>query len=207
MTRRSAGAAPAGWNWNLHHHRAILDAIPPGARTAVDIGTGNGFLAVDLAERGLQVLALDVDAPTAALAAHTIEASGLRGRVEVRHADVLDPGLTDRFDMVASVSTLHHLPDEALGLRRMATLVAPAGVLVVVAFARPSGPADVVRSIAGTVIAQGQRLRGRYWEHDAPLAWPPPHTRRQLERLAATELPGSTVRPLMAGRYCITWRP
>ncbi|GAA1535443.1 2-polyprenyl-3-methyl-5-hydroxy-6-metoxy-1,4-benzoquinol methylase [Microbacterium ginsengiterrae] len=52
----------ARWNNNIHYHRRILDAVPPGARTALDVGTGNGLLAADLHRRIPQVTAIDTDA-------------------------------------------------------------------------------------------------------------------------------------------------
>jgi hypothetical protein len=27
---------PGRWNVNIHHHRIVLDAMPPGAGTAID---------------------------------------------------------------------------------------------------------------------------------------------------------------------------
>ena len=37
------------WNHNTHFHDLVLRAVPPGASTALDVGTGNGLLAGDLA--------------------------------------------------------------------------------------------------------------------------------------------------------------
>ena len=39
------------WNHNLHYHRLVLDAVPAHARTALDVGTGDGLLAADLRRR------------------------------------------------------------------------------------------------------------------------------------------------------------
>ncbi|MCS3844440.1 bifunctional 2-polyprenyl-6-hydroxyphenol methylase/3-demethylubiquinol 3-O-methyltransferase UbiG [Microbacterium sp. AK031] len=50
------------WNNNIHYHRRILDAVPAGARTALDFGTGNGLLAADLHERVPDVTGIDIDA-------------------------------------------------------------------------------------------------------------------------------------------------
>ncbi|MFN8026143.1 MAG: methyltransferase domain-containing protein [Acidimicrobiia bacterium] len=47
----------------------MLDAIPAGASRAVDVGSGDGLLAFDLADRGLRVIGLDVDLPSVRRAA------------------------------------------------------------------------------------------------------------------------------------------
>jgi len=39
----------ARWNLNTHYHRVVLDDIPAGALTALDVGSGNGLLSFDLA--------------------------------------------------------------------------------------------------------------------------------------------------------------
>ncbi len=38
--------AAGRWNHNIHYYRLILDAVPTGARSALDVGCGNGLLAV-----------------------------------------------------------------------------------------------------------------------------------------------------------------
>ena len=32
------------WNHNVHHHPAVLAAVPDGCRTALDAGCGDGLL-------------------------------------------------------------------------------------------------------------------------------------------------------------------
>ena len=57
--------------------------------------------------------------------------------------DVLAPPFEPAsFDLVTSVATLHHL-DATAGLQRMAELLRPGGVLVVIGCARSTYPADL----------------------------------------------------------------
>lgn len=49
------------WNLNIHYHRAVLDAIPDGATTALDVGSGDGLLTFDLVARGLEIVGIDTD--------------------------------------------------------------------------------------------------------------------------------------------------
>ncbi len=48
------------WNSNVAHHPMILAAVPPGCRPALDVGCGDGLLAVRLAERAKRVVGVDL---------------------------------------------------------------------------------------------------------------------------------------------------
>lgn len=50
------------WNHNTHFHARVLDTVPDGANTALDVETGNGLLARDLHDAGRDVTATDLDA-------------------------------------------------------------------------------------------------------------------------------------------------
>ena len=71
--RRTAPADP--WNHNIHYHRLILDAVPPGARRALDVGCGEGTLA-----RQLRAVVLNGPLPRGQVTA----AAGLAGCLLVR---------------------------------------------------------------------------------------------------------------------------
>lgn len=189
------------WNNNIHYHRRILDAVPPNARTALDVGTGNGLLAADLHRRIPQVTAIDTDASVLESARHEDEG------VTWIHGDVMTyPFREAQYDVVASVATLHHLPDLDEAFARLAALTAPGGVVAVVGLARSSRPLDYALDLAGVV--QHRRLARRFglWEHSAPVVWPPPHTYAEVRRSAAHILPGSTWSRLAMWRYAVIWR-
>ena len=63
------------WNLNIRYHRVVLDAIPTGARTALDVGCGDGLLTFDIAGQGLLVTGLDTDAASVRRAASDSRAS------------------------------------------------------------------------------------------------------------------------------------
>lgn len=189
------------WNHNIQYHRLVLDAVPAGARTALDVGTGDGLLAADLRARVPDVTAIDVD--EAVLVGARAEAPDVRWVV----GDVMThPFQEGTFDIVASVATLHHLPDPGAALRRMASLTAPGGVLVVIGLARSSGVADVLHDLAGAVQHRWSTWRRTVWEHTAPTRWPPPHTYADVRRTADVVLPGAMWRRLAMWRYALVWR-
>ena len=69
----------------------LLDAVPTTGR-GLDVACGSGGQSMWLADRGLEVVALDVSGAAAALAERSRDAAGLTDRIDVRVTD-LDDGL------------------------------------------------------------------------------------------------------------------
>ncbi len=189
------------WNHNTHFHDLVLRAVPRGARTALDVGTGNGLLARDLADAGLAVTAIDLD-ETVLDAARTEHADAA---IHWVCGDVMVADLGQQFDVVASVATVHHLPDLALALSRLADLTAPGGTLVVVGLARSTRLRDRLLDLVGVVQHRWYSWRRGYWEHSAPTCWPPPHSYSEVQRTAWAVLMGSRYRRHPLWRYSVTW--
>ena len=190
------------WNLNIRYHRVVTDAIPSGARTALDVGCGDGLLTFDIADRGLLVTGLDADAASVRRAASDGRASDTTRFVV---GDLFSCSLeAGSFDLVASIAMLHHVDAEA-GIRRMGELVRPGGVLAIVGFATPSSFGDRARALAGMALKRSAQLRGRYWEHQAPVAWPPLLSSREMADLVDRELPGARFRNVLSNRYTAIW--
>ncbi len=188
------------WNNNIHYHRLILDAVPAGARTALDVGTGNGLLAAELRKFVDDVTGIDLDAEV--LQSARQEDPG----VNWIQGDVLThPFPPASFDMVTSVATIHHLPDLDQTLTRLAELTAPDGVVAIVGLARSSRLIDLLYDIAGLGQQHGYRRRHEIWAHSAPTRWPPPHTYSDVRRSAARVLPGAEWFRLPMWRYALVW--
>lgn len=195
------GAQAVRWNNNIHYHRRILDAIPASARTALDFGTGNGLLAADLHTRVPDVTGIDIDA--AVLESARAEDPGVRWI----QGDVMShPFAPASFDVVASVATVHHLPDLDRALTRLAELTAPGGVLAVVGLAKSSELIDFLYDLAGLAQQAGYKRRHGIWEHTAPTVWPPPHTYADVRRSAVRVLPGRSWTRLAMWRYLVLWQ-
>jgi len=93
--------------------RRVVDlGIPPGGKV-LDIGTGPGFVAIEIARllngAGVQVVGLDMSPAMLTLAAENATRAGLNGTLIWREGDAqampFDPG---EFDMVVSNDSLHH---------------------------------------------------------------------------------------------------
>lgn len=140
-----------------------LDAVAAQGGTACVVGCGYGDDAEFLAALGFEVTAFDI-APTAVATARRRFPSSA---VTYRADDAMAPSaeLVGRFDFVVEIFTLQALPAEArrVAMSGIASLVAPGGLLLVVARARD--------------------------EHDPPRALLPwPLTRSELDAFAASGL-------------------
>jgi 2-polyprenyl-3-methyl-5-hydroxy-6-metoxy-1,4-benzoquinol methylase len=187
------------WNHNLHYHQLILDAVPSGARDALDVGCGEGTLTRRLRQVVPRVVGVDLDRTSIDLAESTPDS------VDYLLADFLShPFEPESFDVIASVATIHHL-DATACLRRMRALLRPGGVLAVVGCARSRLPADLPYEVAGFAAHRILRRGKEVWEHPSPVVWPPPVTYADMRRLAARELPGARYRRHLLWRYSIRW--
>lgn len=114
------------------HQRCVMHALGLGVTQgmALDLGTGPGLVAVELAQRlpGLRVMGLD-------LAAHMVEAAhrrakrnGVDGRGLWPQADGhFLPFADGSFDLVFSTFALHHWYDPLAVLNEMARVLKPGG--------------------------------------------------------------------------------
>jgi len=188
------------WNHNTHYYPLILAAVPDGCLRALDVGCGEGLLTRELAVRVPEVVGIDNDEPSIALARE----QGPEGRAEYVLGDFLGyPFPAASFGLVSCVAALHHM-DPAAALTRMAELLTPGGVLVVNGVARPA-PRDLPLDLAAVVANLGYRAARGYWHHPSPVVWPPPHTYREIRALAEDLLPGVRYRRHLLWRYSLTW--
>ena len=147
-TRWRVPARPAAtrWDHNGHYHDFLLGELPARLPRALDVGCGTGAFARRLAERCAAVDAIDVSPEMIAIArSRSAEVPGVRWLL----GDVLTHDLeADGYDAVTAIASLHHLPLEP-GLRRLAALVRPGGVLAVLGLARADSAAELTFSSSG----------------------------------------------------------
>jgi tRNA (mo5U34)-methyltransferase len=147
--RRTAPDHPLG-DFPAFKWREIAPHLPEDLRgsRALDIGCNAGFYSFELARRGAQVLAVDVDEHYLRQARWAAGELGLVDRIEFRQTDVyrLKELAGSRFDVVLFLGVLYHLRHPLLALDVVSELTGD--VLVVQTLTMPGedrlqAPADL----------------------------------------------------------------
>ena len=125
------------WRWCVDSARAFaLGVLPPAARPwrILDAGCGTGVSTDYLCHLnpGASVLAVDISAGALDVARERTRRSGAAAQVQelrIEQHSLLDLAGEGPFDYINSVGVLHHLRDPELGLRALAELLRPGGLL------------------------------------------------------------------------------
>jgi ubiquinone/menaquinone biosynthesis C-methylase UbiE len=111
----------------------LVDFVGEGAKV-LDVGAGGGQLALELAERRPRaaVTGLDLSPDQVSRASQRARDRGLGARATFVQGSALDlPFESGRFDLVTSVASIKHWPDQAQGLAECVRVLAPGGRLMV----------------------------------------------------------------------------
>jgi ubiquinone/menaquinone biosynthesis C-methylase UbiE len=117
--------------------RFVAGAAGPLRGPALDVGTGRGLLARELARLSLDVVSVDVDASELPLASYLAGEAGVGERVRFLLGDASRlPLRSGHFGCAAMMDVLHHLDDPRPVLAEMARAVRVGGVVIVADFSR-----------------------------------------------------------------------
>lgn len=171
----------------------LLDWLPEdlSGMRLLDAGCGTGALAVLAAQRGAEVVAVDVSATLVGLAgeraAEEAKAGGRGGSLDFRVGDMLDPALGSFDYVVAMDSLIHYRPADIA--RTLATLAERTRRGLLFTFA-PRTPALTMMHVVGRLIPHAehrapaivpvthQHLVNRFGDHDALDGFQPARTHR-----------------------------
>lgn len=189
------------WNHNTYYHRALLQRVPRHARSALDVGCGDGRFARLLAARVADVVAIDVDGEQVECARRAPGAEHVRWEC----VDLLKvEAAAGSFDVITALAVVHHMPlDQALD--RMCCLLAERGRLLVLGVWPPTATAAdlVVSGVAVPANFVLQLLFGKT-QMISP-AKDPDMSLREVRRRATKLLPGARLRRRLLWRYTLEW--
>ena len=189
------------WNHNVHYQPVILNAVPPGCQTALDVGCGDGLLVARLAERCASVTGIDRDPRMIA----TARAQQARARITFVEADFLDyPFAKESFDFVCANTSLHHM-DFTAALTAMARLLRPGGQLAVIGLAADKSITDLLAAVPAVPANLFYRAIYHERESGAPIM-DPDHSCREVRAAARETLPGVRYRRHLLWRYSLRWQ-
>ena len=189
------------WNHNIHYYDLVLRAIPSRCCCALDAGCGQGLLAQLLAQRCTKVFAIDSDHLT--ISSARASASSQTNIMWVEGDLMVFPFPRESFDLIAVVSTLHHLPlRPALACFR--DLLRPGGVLAVIGLYRANTLGD--RALSAAAFPSSWAIRCvRGWANVAAPVRNARETLREIRTACEELLPGAVIQRRLLFRYSLIW--
>ena len=172
---------------------------PLRGRKVLDVGCGGGILSEGMAQRGAQVLGIDM----AGAALEVASLHALETGVEVEYRQVTVESLAaerlGEFEVVTCLEMLEHVPDPASVIRACATLVEPGGHVIFSTLNR--NPRAYLFAIVGAeyllrLLPKGTHDYSQFIRPSELAAW----ARPQLE---LQDLPGLSYNPLTR-RYSLS---
>jgi magnesium-protoporphyrin O-methyltransferase len=134
----------------------LLDWLPADlrGRRVLDAGCGTGAFAVQAAQRGAEVVAIDLSPTLVNLARERVPSTLGSGRIDFRSGDMLDTALGEFDHVVAMDSIIHYGAEDAV--RALATLARRTSTSMLFTFA-PRTPLLAVMIKIGRLLPQRDR--------------------------------------------------
>lgn len=195
-------------------HKALnvaVEAVKTGAKPlkALDYGCGSGNLTRHLIELGMETVSADISEGFLALIERNFAQTGLSKVLAVNGKDLSNLP-SDQFDLVATYSVLHHVPDYLHIVKEMGRVLKPDGVIYIdhevnesyfkrpkeyVAFLRKARPAvnfkrylRLLLDVKGYVHIFRRIMNPRYKREGDVHVWPDDHIEwDQIEQLLTSE--------------------
>ncbi|MBN2070458.1 MAG: class I SAM-dependent methyltransferase [Candidatus Krumholzibacteriota bacterium] len=110
----------------------VIDAAEPFIGPVLDLGTGQGLTAIEIASRGHRVITVDISEKELCDAHMNAIAAGVDSRLEFQVVDNRTlPFEDDSFNLVTMVNVLHHLDDPDAALPEISRVLRRGGKLLI----------------------------------------------------------------------------
>lgn len=142
----------------------IAGSLPEdlSGKTALDIGCNAGFYSIELARRGAEVTAIDLDPHYLKQARFAIDACNLGEKISLHQMQVYDLARRDwQFDVVIFMGVFYHLRYPLLGLDAVRTTLKSNGRMVFQTLTMPGDEVEI--ETAGLTFEERNRLTANGW--------------------------------------------
>jgi demethylmenaquinone methyltransferase/2-methoxy-6-polyprenyl-1,4-benzoquinol methylase len=188
--------------------RFLVSRLPRGGHV-LDVATGTGLVAAELRRRGFQVTGVDLSPEMLAVARRRF---GDQVELITASAEAL-PLDAGSFDHLTVTHVLRYVADPGATLAELARVVRPGGVVALLEFGVPTGPARplwdlyvrTVLPLAGRLLRRGWREVGGFLGGSIRDFWQRHPLQRQLRWWHAAGLQGVQVRRRSLGAVVVIW--
>jgi demethylmenaquinone methyltransferase / 2-methoxy-6-polyprenyl-1,4-benzoquinol methylase len=189
--------------------RFLVSRLPPDRGHVLDVATGTGLVAAELARRGFRVTGFDQSPEMLAFARRR-----LAGRAELVEGSAESLPFADgTFDHLTVTYLLRYVDDPGATLTELARVVSAGGTVASLEFGLPRGPARPlweiyvggVLPLAGRLLRSGWREVGDFLGSSIKEFWARYPLERQLELLHAAGIESVAVRRLSLGGGVVMW--
>jgi SAM-dependent methyltransferase len=145
------------WRWLKSH-------LPPAPASLVDVGCGNGWLAINCSTMGYRTLGIGSAGPDLQKARNRAAAFGSDARFEVQDIRTLSTryDLKGRFDIATCFETIEHIIDDRAVMRSLESILRPGGQLLLTTPNQDYVPLDAYDSGPFHEIEDGRHVRKGY---------------------------------------------
>jgi demethylmenaquinone methyltransferase/2-methoxy-6-polyprenyl-1,4-benzoquinol methylase len=189
--------------------RFLVSRLPPDRGHVLDVATGTGLVAAELARRGFRVTGFDQSPEMLAFARRR-----LAGRAELVEGSAESLPFADgTFDHLTVTYLLRYVDDPGATLTELARVVSAGGTVASLEFGLPRGPARPlweiyvggVLPLAGRLLRSGWREVGDFLGSSIKEFWARYPLERQLELWHAAGIESVAVRRLSLGGGVVMW--
>ena len=161
--------------------RAVAERVPPGGRV-LEVAPGPGYLAIEIAQSGRQVAALDISKSFVRMARENASRAGVA--IDVRHGNAAAMPFADAsFDLVVCMAAFKNFSDPAGALDEMHRVLKPGGQASIYDLRKDAALQDIDAEIRDMHLSTWNALLTRWIFRFGLLK--SAYTREQLERMAA----------------------
>lgn len=128
----------------------------PESVTFADLGAGSGYFTFRLVDKGVKVIALDLDDRFISLLKTRAEAHPKRANLQIRKATSTNSGLNAaEADVIISVDVYHHIDDRVMYFTNLRNALKPGGFICIIDFKEgdlPVGPPAKMKISENTIM-------------------------------------------------------
>lgn len=161
-------AATLSFGQDPRWRRLLVSCVPDDALAVVDVATGTGAVAIELARRvaARHVVGVDQSSEMLATGRERVARAGLASRITLREGRAEELPFADgEFDALTFTYLLRYVDDPLSTLRELARVVRPGGVVAMLEFGLPRGVWRPLWDVyvATLLPAAGALAFGRSW--------------------------------------------